>query len=170
MKSAIYATFALLVFAIASAAQSVPANNESFSWNAELVALDAASHTLSVKAPVVYEEALAAFGRLKAGERVMLTWSGYDKSADAIRAVKPVASAGSTAERFTFPAEFVAFDKEHRHATFKIQIPANGVDRLKSLKPGEWVTATSPHGSASKMTPVVAVRPYVESATAVNSN
>ncbi len=168
MKRAMYATIALLVFAMATAAQS-PAN-ESFSWNGELVALDAATHILTVKAPVVYEETFAAFGRLKAGERVMLTWSGYDKSADAIRAVKPVASSGNTAERFTFPVDFVAFDKEHRQATFKVQIPENAVARLKSLKPGEWVTATSPHGPSSKTMPVVAVRPYVESGSAVNSN
>jgi len=169
MKSGILATFALLVFAIASAAQSTPANNESFSWNGELVALDAASHNLTVKAPVVYEDTLAAFGRLKAGERVMLTWSGYDKYADAIRAVKPVAGA-ATSERFTFPAEFLAFDKDHRYATFKVRIPENGIDKLKSLKPGKWVTATSPQGPSSKTTPIVAVRPYVESASAVNSN
>jgi hypothetical protein len=78
--------------------------------------------------------------------------------------------AGSATERLTFPAEFVAFDKDHRYATFKVQIPQNGIDRLKSLKPGEWVTATSPQGPSSKVTPVVAVRPYVESARAVNSN
>jgi hypothetical protein len=170
MKRAMFVTFALFVFAIASAAQSTPANNESFSWSGELVALDAASHTLSVKAPVVYEETLAAFGRLKAGERVMLTWSGYDKFADAIRAVKPMAAVGSTADRFTFPVEFVTFDKDHRYATFKVQIPQSGIEKLRLLKPGEWVTATSPHGPSSKTTPVTAVRPYVETASAVSSN
>jgi hypothetical protein len=71
---------------------------------------------------------------------------------------------------FTFPAEFVSFDAAHRYVTFKVQIPQNSLGNLKTLKPGEWVTATSPHGPSAKSNPVVSVRPYVESGSATSSN
>jgi hypothetical protein len=118
---------------------------------------------------VVGEQTDAELGRLKAGERVTLTWSGYDKYADAIREVRS-AGVNKPEERFTFPSEFVSFDAAHRYLTFKVQIPQNSLGNLKSLKPGEWVTATSPHGPSAKSTPIVSVRPYVESGSATSSN
>jgi hypothetical protein len=168
IKNTSIATLAVVLLA-SLAAHSAQLNSEAFTWYAELVALDANARILTVKAPVVGEQAPADFGRLKAGANVMLTWSGYDKSADAIREVR---SSGviKPEERFTFPADFVSFDTARRYATFKIQIPDSNVANVKSLKPGEWVTATSPHGPSSKSTPIVNVRPYVGSSSAANSN
>jgi hypothetical protein len=169
MKSTILTMSAVLVLTGSLFAQSAQLTSEVFSWNGELVALDANSRVMTVKAPVVGEHTPAAFQRLKAAERVMLTWSGYDKSADAIRDVR-LSTDIKSGERFTFPAEFVSYDAEHHYATFKIQIPENSVGNLRTLKPGEWVTATSPHGASAKSTPVTMVRPYVEHASAINSN
>jgi hypothetical protein len=169
MKSTILTMSAVLVLTGSLFAQSTQLTSEVFSWNGELVALDSNSRVMTVKAPVVGEQTPTAFQRLKAGERVMLTWSGYDKSADAIRDVRSAVD-NKSGERFTFPAEFVSFDAEHRYATFKIQIPENSLGNLKTLKPGEWVTATSPHGALARTTPVTMVRPYVEHASAIHSN
>jgi hypothetical protein len=150
-------------------AQARQLNSKTFTWSAELVALDESTRILTVKAAVVGEQAPADFGRFKAGERMMLRWSGYDTSADAIStAIRPADVKPD--ERFTFPADFVGFDADRRYATFKVQIPANNVASLKALKPGEWVTATSPHGSSSKTTPIVSIRPYVLSASTGSSN
>lgn len=165
MKTTVYslATLCVLVFT-GLTAQARQLDSKTFTWSAELVALDESARILTVKAPVVGEQAAADFGRFKAGERMMLRWSGYDTSADAIsRAIRPADVKAD--ERFTFPADFVAFDGSRRYATFKVQIPENNVASLKALKPGDWVTATSPHGPASKTTPVVAIRPYVLSAS-----
>jgi hypothetical protein len=134
---------------------------ESFSWSGELVIVEEASRRVTVKAPVVGDQAPADFGRLKAGERVMLGWSGYDRFADAILRVGRTTDVNKADERFAFPVEFVSFDPSRRYATFKVQIPEANVASVKELKPGEWVTATSPHGTASKTTPVVSIRPYV---------
>ena len=161
MKSTILTMSAVLVLAGSLAAQSPQLTSEVFSWNAELVALDATAHVLTVKAPVVYEQAPVELQRTRSGERVLLTWSGYDKSADAIREVHPAGISKSN-DRFTFVAEFVSYDAQHRHLTFKLQIPESSVAGLKMLKPGEWVTATSPHGLSAKSMPVTMVRPYVE--------
>ncbi len=168
IKNTGIATLAVVVLT-SLVAHSAQLTSEAFAWHGELVALDANARILTVKAPVVGEQAPADFGRLKAGAGVLLTWSGYDKSADAIRDVRSTGVIKPD-ERFTFPAEFVSFDATRRYATFKVQIPESSVVNLKSLKPGEWVTATSPHGASSKSTPVVNVRPYVISASAVNSN
>jgi hypothetical protein len=168
MKSTILTLLAVLVSTIILTAQSTQLTGEVFSWNGELVALDGTAHVLTVKAPVVYEQAPVEFQRIKSGDRVILTWSGYDKSADAVRAVHPMTS--KSIDRFTFPADFVSYDVEHRYVTFKVQIPESSVANLKALKAGEWVTATSPHGASARSNPVTMVRPYIENATAINSN
>jgi hypothetical protein len=148
-------------------AQARQLDSKTFTWSAELVGLEESTRVLTLKAPVVGEHAAADFGRFKAGERVMLRWSGYDTSADAISTAIRFTDA-KTDERFTFPADFVRFDANRRYATFKVQIPENNVASLKALKPGEWVKATSPHGASSKTTPVVAIRPYVLSTNTGN--
>jgi hypothetical protein len=150
-------------------AQAGQLNSKTFTWSAELVARDESTRVLTFKAPVVGEQAPADFGRFKAGERIMLRWSGYDTSADAISTASRPADVKAD-ERFTFPANFVAFDANRRYATFKVQIPENNVVSLKALKPGEWVTATSPHGSSSKTTPIVSIRPYVVHSSTGSSN
>jgi hypothetical protein len=169
MKSTILTMSAVLVLAGSLFAQSTQLTSEVFSWNGELVAPDANSRVMTVKAPIVGQQTPAAFQRLKTGERVMLTWSGYDKYADAIRDVRSSSLVNKSDERFTFPAEFASFDAERRYATFKM-VPENSIGNLMTLKPGEWVTATSPHGALAKSTPVTMVRPYVEHTSAINSN
>jgi hypothetical protein len=170
MKSTTLTMLAVLLLTGSLAAQSTQLTSEVFSWSGELVALDGTTRVLTVKAPVVYEQAPAEFHRMKAGDRVMLTWSGYDKSADAIREAHAMAGFRASSDRFTFPAEFVSYDGEHRYLTFKTQIPEKSIANLKTLKIGEWITATSPHGASARSNPVVMVRPYVEPVAAVNSN
>jgi len=165
----VLATLCVLLLTSSLFAQSTQPTSEAFSWSGELVALNENARLMRVKSRVVGEQAPADFGRLKAGERVLLTWSGFDKYADAIREVRS-AGVSKTEERFTFPVEFVSFDAGRQYVTFKVQIPESGISNLKSLKPGEWVTATSPHGPSSKSTPVVMVRPYVGSGSTTGSN
>ena len=168
MKNTIITMFGFLVLTSSLVAQSA-LTSEAFSWSGELVALDETARVLTVKSRVVGEQTDAEFGRLKTGERVMLTWSGSDKYADAIREVR-LPGVSKSEERFTFPAEFVSFDTTRRYVTFKVQIPDNTVANLKSLKPGEWVTATPPQGSAAKTSPITTIRPYVEPASEPKSN
>jgi hypothetical protein len=158
------ATLGVLLLSAGLLAQSNQPGNEEFAWHAELVALDESMRIVTVKAPTVGEQTAADFGPLKGGERILLRWSGYDKFADSIsRVVRPADVKAN--DRFTFPADFVSYDAARRYVTFKVQVPANHLANVKALKPGEWVTATSPHGSLSKTTPVVAIRPFVISST-----
>src|SRR5687768_9394207 len=103
------ATVGIFLLSAGLAAQSKQPANDEFSWHAELVALDENTRIVTVKAPTVSEQTAADFGSLKAGERVMLRWSGYDKSADSISRVVRLADVKAD-ERFTFPVDFVSFD------------------------------------------------------------
>ena len=145
-------------------AQSPQSTSESFSWHGELVSLDESTKTITVKSMVIGDQAPTDFGRLKAGDRVMLTWSAHDKYAIAIRAAVPLSDAKQS-ERFTFPVDFVSFDAANRYATFKVQVPENTIAKLKSIKLGDWITATSPNGPSSHTQPIVMIRHYNDPST-----
>jgi hypothetical protein len=134
---------------------------DSYLWDAELIALDAASRVITVKANVVGEHAPEEIAKLKAGEKVMLTWSGVDRYTSGVNHVVDYTDAKNSEGRFSVPVEFVSYDAAQKYLTFKTQIPAEGVAKIKNLKPGDWITATSIHGKATETQPILSIRPYV---------
>jgi hypothetical protein len=140
------------------AASSDPAA-ETYTWSAELVALDEAKHMLTAKAYVVADQPKAEFKNFKAGDRILLGWSGFDKFASGINHAMRYTGAAIT-EKFSFPVEFVSFDAEKNYVTFKTTVPADGTAKIRTLTPGEWITATSPQ-TKPEAQPIVAIRPYV---------
>ena len=150
-------------------AQSVQPAAETYTWSGELVSLDENARMLTVKTRVVGDQPMTELPKFKAGDRIVLTWSGYDKYADAINHVVRFDTTKKFEERFTFPVEFVSFDPAHQYVTFKAPVPADSIGKIKSLKPGEWITATSPHTKVSESQPIMSVRPYVWS-SGTNSN
>jgi hypothetical protein len=158
------ATFCVLALtAIRVGAESVRPTSETYSWSGELVAFDANGRTITVKSPVVGEQALKELPRLKAGDRIILTWSGFDTYADAVSGAVRSDAAKKWNEPFTFPVEFVAYESPRQYVTFKFQLPAASVSAIASLKPGEWVTATSKHRPSSETEVVTAVNAYTAS-------
>jgi len=168
MKKAVFAVATLLGLFLAGglAAQSLQPVGEAFTWNAELVALDENARTVTLKAPILTDRVSADFKSLKAGERITLRWSGYQDYADSIAQAIRSTGVKKAEDHFMFPVDYVSFDGIRRYVTFKVQMPENEITKIKSLKPGDWVTATSPQGAASERTPVTAIRPYVMSASA----
>jgi hypothetical protein len=164
------APLAVLLFTASLVAQSKQLTTEAFSWNAELVALEESTRIATVKAPIVSDQAGTYFTPLKTGERILLRWSGFENYADSIASAVRMTDLAKAKDRFTFPVEFVSFDAARRYVTFKVQIPENEITKIKTLKPGDWVTATSPQGAASKTTPVVEIRPYALSAKIFNQS
>ena len=142
---------------------------DTYTWSGELVSLDEGAHILTVKARIVGDQPITELPKFKAGDRILLTWSGYDKYADAINHVIRYDASQKTEERFSFPVDFVTFDSAHQYVTFKAPVPVDSIANIKSLKPGEWVTATSPHTKTAESQPIVSVRPYVWS-SGTNSN
>jgi len=164
-------TFCVLALtAIRVGAQSVQPTSETYSWSGELVGFDASGRTLTVKSRVVGDQALAELPHFKAGDRIVLTWSGFDTYADAIsRAVRHDASKKWN-EPFTFPVEFVAYEPPREYVTFKFQVPVSSVDAVKSVKPGEWVTAISKHRASNETEAITAVNPYTAAASRASTN
>ena len=163
-----FVTLCVLVFAAgllaAAPAPSAQSSNDTYVWSGELVNLDQTSRILTVKSMVV-GNALDELTHFKAGDRVLLGWSGFDKYASAINHAVRYEATKKIDDRFTFPAEFVSFDSAQQYLTFKAAIPAESISKLQPLKAGQWVTATSPHGKTSETQPIVAIRPYNESAS-----
>ena len=154
-------TFSLLALsAMRTAAQAVQPNSDSYSWSGELVAFDPTARTLTVKSRVVGDQALADLPHFKAGDRIVLTWSGIDRYADAISRAVRYDAAKKWSEPFTFAVEFVAYEAPRQYVTFKSPVPVGSVDALKAVKPGEWVTATSRHRPSSEAEAITAVRAY----------
>jgi len=156
-------TFGVLALTVIRVgAQSLHPTSETYSWSGELVGFDAGACAMTVKARVVGDQALAELPRFKSGDRIVLTWSGFDTYADAIsRAVRYDASKKWN-EPFTFPVEFVAYDRQQ--VSFKIQVPAASVEPLTPIKPGEWVTAISRHRPANEADAITTVHAYTASA------
>jgi hypothetical protein len=150
----------LALTAIGTGAQSLQPTSPTYSWSAELVALDANSRMATVKARVVGEQALAELPHFRPGDRIVVTWSGFDTYADAISRAVRYDAAKKWSEPFTFPAEFIGYDESQHYVTFKVQVPSTSLDALKSLKPGEWVTAISRHRPSSDADAITLVNAY----------
>jgi hypothetical protein len=165
------ATFCVLALTtIRVSAQSVQPTSQTYSWSGELVGVDANGRTITVKSRVVGDQALAELPRFKSGDRIVLTWSGYDTYADAISRAVRFDAAKKWSEPFTFPVEFVAYESPRQYVTFKFQVPVGSVDAVKSVRPGEWVTATSRHRPASEGEAIMAVHAYAASASPTSTN
>ena len=146
----------LLAMAVTGYTQAESKPSETYTWSAELVAVDASARTVTVQARVV-EETGIDWDELDAGDRVTLTWSGIETAAG-IRRV--VAGAAPADDRLTLPIEFVSAEHDRRYVRFKVAVPAADVMKLTSLSAGSWITATSPRRAARYEEAVVTVRPY----------
>jgi hypothetical protein len=144
----------------AQASKTTVADKDNYFWHAELVNFDPSTRFITVKTMIVGENAPAEIAKLKAGEKITLTWSGADRYTAGISHAVAY-SAAKTSERFSLPVEFVSYDATQKYMTFKTQVPTESVAKIKDLKPGEWVTATSVHGKATEAQPIVSIRPYV---------
>jgi hypothetical protein len=164
------ATFCVLALAaIRVGAQAVQPTSETYSWSGELVSFDE-NGTITAKSRVVGDQAIKDLPQFKAGDRIVLTWSGFDTYADAIlRAVRYDATKKWN-EPFTFPVEFIAYESPRQYVSFRFQVPAGSLESLKSVKPGEWVTATSKHRASNEAEAITAVNAYTASASRTSTN
>ena len=165
------ATFCVLALtAIRVGAESVRPTSETYSWSGELVAFDVNGRTITVKSRVVGDQALKELPQLNAGDRIILTWSGFDTYADAVSRAVRYDAAKKWNEPFMFPVEFVAYEAQRQYVTFKFQVPAASVGAIRSLKPGEWITATSKHRPSSETDAITAVNAYAASSFRPSTN
>jgi hypothetical protein len=130
---------------------------ETYTWSAELVAFDAASNTVTVKAVLVSNPERTDLSVLHAGDRAVLTWSGLSIAAG-VRAIER--GNRSSFDRMTMPIEYVSSELDGRYVSFKVPIPATDAAAIGKLSPGTYVTATSPLQAKSAIDAVTSIRPY----------
>jgi hypothetical protein len=144
---------------LAMAAGVAPAQSTSgdtYTWSAELVAVDEPARAVTVQAWVVNDAGIK-WNDLAAGDRVTLTWSGINTAAGVRRIVEGPAPAD---DRLTLPIEFVSSEHDNRYVRFKVAVSAADIAKIASLSPGTWITATSPRRATRYEEAVAAVRPY----------
>ena len=161
------AVFTILLVVGASVAQAqqatAPASATNYTWHAELVSFDQNGKTVTLKTMVVATDAANQIKTFKAGDRVLLQWSGFDTSASGIRGFMKYDAAAAGKEPFLLPVEVATPSVDNSYVTFKLRVPDSAATTLQALKPGEWVTITSKHRPSSDADAVTAVRPYVQS-------
>ena len=143
--------------------QNQAAVADTFTWHAELVSVDAAKGMLTVKAHML-SDAAKQVGSFNAGDRVLLTWSGIDKYAGAVRQVSKY-SANQKVDTFAFPVELASREVQNDYVTFRLTASPAAVGSVTTLKPGEWVTITVRQRSSGDPQSIVSITPYVKSAT-----
>ena len=144
--------------ASAATAAEAPAQQETFRWHGELVALDSGSRELTVRAPVTSPAALAEMPPVEAGDPILIAWGGFEDRAHGIRAVSADdgAELEGDAGRFVVRGEFVSLDPATRYLTFRSAIPDDSVGAVRTLRRGDWATITSPHSPADAAVTAVA--------------
>ena len=140
-----------------SAAESSDPADATYTWSAQLVAFEAASNAVTVKAMLVSNPEKTDLSALHAGDDAVLTWTGLWTAAG-VRAIER----GNTSsfDRMTMPVEYVASELDGRYVSFKVPIPAKDAEKIARLSPGAYVTATSPLRAKSADEAVTAIRPY----------
>ena len=173
MRNHLREIIALAVLALGTpangAAQTSQANGETYTWMAELVSADAATHAVTVRARVAYQDALADLKRFKAGEPVWVLWSGVHDYSDAVRQIRRPEPHGRIGETLMLPAELVSPEAPNQYVTIRVKVPEGSLAALKTVKPGEWITVTSRQRPATDSEAVIAVKPYNSSTATTNT-
>lgn len=165
MQLAILTTVLTISGPMPGMAQSSQPKSDTYTWNGELVSLDTTAKTVTVKSRVAYQEAISELKHFKAGDRVWIVWSGIHDSSDAVRQVRRSEAGRKIDEDLVLPAELVSTEAPNQYLTIRIKVPESGLDAIKTVKPGQWVTVTSRHKPLTDDDAVVAVRPYGASTT-----
>jgi exosome complex RNA-binding protein Csl4 len=159
MKIALVGTILTIAGPVLAVAQSSQTKSDTYTWNGELVSLDKAAKTMTVKSRVAYQDAISELKHFKAGDRVWIVWSKIHDSSDAVRQVRR-SETGRTDETLVLPAELVSTEAPNQYVTIRVKVPERGLSAIDTVKPGEWVTVTSRHRPSTDDDAVVAVRPY----------
>jgi len=144
--------------------QSTQSANDTFTWVSELVSVDATARTMTVKSRIAYQEALSELKQFKAGEPVLVVWSGVSHG-DAIWQFRRPGVHSESADSLVTRAELVSPEVTNQYVTLRVKVPDAGLAAIKTLKPGEWVTVTSRRHPASETDATVGVKPYTEGST-----
>ena len=139
-------------------------SGETYLWSGELVSFDAGTRALTLRTRIL-SEAAPEVGRFTGGDHVLVTWSGLDIHAGAVRRVGRYDAAQPVLDFFALPAELASRDVPNDVITLRIRIPEASVAAVKGLKPGAWVTVTARQRPKTDADAIVGVAAYIRSQT-----
>lgn len=157
MKKGLWA----LVCVVAVVTGAIPLTGEmlrSYTWYGELVSVDAASKSVTVKAqvrPAVTKYATA----YKPGEKLMVVWAPLKGEADIIVYAPKLELMKNLEQGYLLPVEFVSLDAAAGSLVFKTVVPDSVLQSVQSVAPGSWIKATAPveqKGQAAVVTTAMA--------------
>ena len=137
-------------------------SGETYLWHGELVSLDPSTRAVTIRTRVL-RQAVTDVERLNAGDRVLLTWSGQDTHAGAVRRVTRHNPAERIQDFFALPAELVSRDVKGDQITVRFLVPEASMGAIKGLKPAEWVTVMARQRPANDGEAIAIVSGYVKS-------
>jgi len=137
-------------------------NGETYLWHGELVSLDPATRALTIRTRLL-RQAATDVERLNPGDRVLLTWSGQDTHAGAVRSVTRHDPAQRIQDFFALPAELASRDVKGDQITVRVLVPEASMGAIKGLKPTEWVTVMARQRPATDAEAIAVVSGYVKS-------
>ena len=153
---------AITAYSPSPESRPAPKRGATYRWQGELVSLDEATGTLTVKSRVASPAGLAAVAGAESGEPIIITWSGFESRASGIRAAMPDDGSGLWgSNRFLLRATFVEADDARRYLTFRTPVPPESLATVRSLTPGSWASVRSPHHPADEVPAVLSVDAYV---------
>jgi hypothetical protein len=150
---------------IPTGAQSPHTKSETYTWNGELVSVDATAMTMTVKSRVAYQEAISELKHFKPGDRVWIVWSGVSDSSDAVWQIRRSETGRTIDENMVLPAELISTEAPNSYITIRVKVPESGLAAVKAVKPGEWVTVTARRRPPTDAEAVVAVKPWSQAGT-----
>jgi hypothetical protein len=139
------------------AAAPTVAPKDTYEWSATLVSFDKASGTAVMQALVDSWTKIEGLANFKEGDKLTLVWTGREWAAG-VRdlAANPKLMPGA----LTLPVEFVSSERDGEFVNFRIHVPANSVDKLSNIQPGQRVTAVSPKMAKDAMMAVISLHAY----------
>ena len=137
-------------------------SGETYLWHGEMVAFEPGTRALTLKVRLL-PQAAADVERLAVNDRVLLTWSGQDIHAGAVRRVTKYDPAQRIVEFFALPAELASKDVSGGLVTVKVRVSEAAAGAVKGLKPSEWVTIMARQRPANDGEVVATVSGYVKS-------
>lgn len=137
-------------------------SGETYLWHGEMVAFEPGARTLTVKTRLL-PQAAADVERLAVNDRVLLTWSGQDIHAGAVRRVTKYDPAQRIVEFFALPADLVSKDVTGGLVTVRVRVPEAAAGAVKGLKPTEWVTIMARQRPANDGEVIASVSRYIKS-------
>ncbi|MFO7285265.1 MAG: hypothetical protein LOD94_13130 [Gammaproteobacteria bacterium] len=151
----------LLVHAIVLAPQAAAETDgkaEPFTWSAELVSFDASSSKITLKSYLDTRVDRAALEALSEGDLVTIGWTGLNWGAGIAAVAKGAGAKLDTS--LNMPAEFVRTEMDGQYLVYRLPLPREAAERIRTLEPGAWVTATSPRDAESLDAVITKIRPY----------